>query len=133
MSSTVTVSRTIQFTPPSAPVNSGTGTISTQAIYNSQNVGDIDVQITDASGTSFSIPFGSVGAAKVAIVKNLMSADIGIRINGSVADNFKLPSGGVFSYESSSAPGSDPLSSITVITTATPTQISNISYWVFGD
>ena len=133
MSSTTVVTLGIQYTPPSAPVNSGQSTFSVTAIHSAQNVGQIDVNSTDIPTTVFVIPFGSVAAAKVAIVKNLMSSDVGIRINGSVTDNFRLAAGGELAYACQTAPNSSPLASISVVTTASPGSTENISYWIMGD
>lgn len=133
MSSTAVVTLGIQYTPPSAPVNSGQSSFSTSSVYNSQNVGQIDVQPTDIPATIFIIPFGSIASAKVAVIKNLMSSDIGVRINGAVADNFKISAGGELIYACQIAPSSNPMASISIVTTATPGSIENVSYWIFGD
>jgi hypothetical protein len=133
MPTPVTLSLGIQYTPPSAPTNSGSATLSVQSQYNAQNVGQIDIQTTDLSGATFVVPFGSVASGKVVSIKNMMSSDIGVRMNGAISDNFRIPSGGVFVYAAPTAPTLTPLSSMTVVTTATPTQVENVHFWVFGD
>ena len=133
MPTNVTVTTNLQWTPPSAPVNSGNASMSVVASINAQNVGSIDVQTTDTSPTTFAIPFGSISAAKVLLIKNMMSSDISVRLNGDNADTFRIPSGGAIHYAAPATPGSVPISSVTVITTVTPTQVETIHYFVFGD
>ena len=84
MSSTATVSLSLQYTPPSAAANSGNVSFQTQTSHNAQNVGNIDVNPADPTLTEFPVPFGAVGQAKVLVIKNLMTSDIGVRINGGV-------------------------------------------------
>ena len=85
MASQASVTVSIQFTPPSAPVGSGTAVFQVTANHNAQNVGQIDVNPADPPATVFPLPFGSVAKAKILVVKNLMSSEIGVRINGSTA------------------------------------------------
>ncbi len=133
MPTNVTVNASVQWTPPSAPANSGNATFNVVAPCNAQNVGQIDVQTTDAPNTSFAIPFGSVAAAKILIIKNMLSAEIAVRLNGSGSDNFRIAAGGVLMYSAPIAPGSTPLSSVTVLTTASPSVIENVQFFVYGD
>lgn len=128
-----TATLSLQYTPPGAPVNSGVATLAAVGTYNANSVGTVDVPPGTVVGTTFSIPFSSIAAAKLCVIRNNMSSAIGIRINGAVANNFQVAAGGEFMYASPAAPGSDPLTSIVVVTTVDPTQIERISYWVFGD
>lgn len=133
MAQTATITFGILYTPPSAAANSGNASFSTQASYNAQNVGQLDVQTSDAPATTFAIPFGSVSAGKIVMVRNMMSTEIGIRLNAAGSDNMKLPAGGEFVYAASVAPNATPLTAVTIVTTASPAQIENVMYWVFGD
>jgi hypothetical protein len=133
MPTNVTVTASIQWTPPSAPANSGNATFNVVSAVNAQNVGQIDVQTTDAPATAFPIPFGSVAAAKVILIKNMMSSEIGVRINGAVADTFRIPAGGWVMYAAPVGPNATPWSSATVVTTATPAAIENVQFFVYGD
>lgn len=128
-----TVGLTAQWTPPNAAVNSGNASLAVQGTYNAQQVGQIDVQTSATPGDTFNVQFGSIAAAKLVIIKNMMSSDIGIRINGSVTDNFKLASGGEFVYAAPAAPSSSPLASLVVAITAAPTAVEQINTFVFGD
>lgn len=133
MPTNVTVTASIQWTPPSAPANSGNATFSAVAAVNAQNVGQIDVPMSTGPATQFDLPFGSVAAAKIIMIKNEMSSDVGIRINGSEADNFRVPAGGFVLYAAPQAPGSTPWSSATAVTTATPAAVEAIQYFIYGD
>lgn len=133
MASTVTLTVGVQYTPPSAPTNSGVASFTTQASCNAQNVGQIDVQPTDAPSSLFPVPFGSVGYGKVVVIRNLMTTEVGVRLNGEVTNRFRLPAGGELVYATPIAPSLEPLASVTLVTTASPTNPENILYWVFGD
>lgn len=133
MPTPVTVTASVQWTPPSAPANSGNATFSVVAQVNAQNVGQVDVQTTDAPASLFPMPFGSVAAAKVLIIKNMMSSEVGIRINGAVANNFRVPAGAVVIYAAPVAPGAEPWTSATIVTTATPAAIENVQFFIYGD
>jgi len=133
MPTPVTFTAAVQWTPPSAPANSGNATFSVVAQVNAQNVGQVDVQTTDAPATLFPMPFGSVSAAKILIVKNMMSSEVGVRINGAVANNFRIPAGGMVTYAAPVAPGAEPWTSATIVTTATPASIEAVQFFIFGD
>jgi hypothetical protein len=128
---TVTVG--LQYTPPSAPDNSGVVTLGTQGSTNAQQVGIIDVPNGTVIGTVFPIPFGAVSAAYCCIIKNNMSSAIGIRFNAAVADNFELAPGGEFMMSGSAAAAGTPLTQVDVVTTADPTSTEQIFSYVFGD
>lgn len=133
MANQFSVSGTIVYTPPLAAPNSGAASLSTQGVYNAQNVGSVDVPAGTTTATSFSVPFGSVGAASVVIVRNQMSTPINVRLNGSGTDTFELAPGAMFRYESPTTPATTPITAVECITTAEPTAIENIFYWIFGD
>ena len=133
MASQASVTVSIQFTPPSAPVGSGSAVFQVTASHNAQNVGQIDVNPADTPATIFPVAFGSVAKAKILVVKNLMSSEIGVRINGAVADTFQLAAGGEFCYVCSAFPATTPVTSVSVVTTASPAAVELIQYWVFGD
>lgn len=135
MAYTVISTTTLQWTPPSAAVNSGQSAFTHQAAYNAQNVGAIDVPASTPPSTVFDIPFGSVGKAKCLVVKNLMTTDVDVKLNGSGTVNFTLPPGGKFSYECPVDPttGTYPLIEASITTLATPTNLESVQYWVFGD
>lgn len=133
MPTNVTVTATVQWTPPSAPANSGTATFNAVASVNAQNVGQIDVQTSDAPATVFPMPFGSVQAAKVICIKNMMSSEIGLRINGHVTNDFRIPAGGFILYSAPVGPNSEPWSSASIVTTASPAAIENVQFFIYGD
>ena len=133
MPTPVTVAATLQWTPPSAPANSGTATFNVVAQVNAQNVGQSDVQTSDTPGTAFPMPFGSVQAAKVMCIKNMMSSDVGVRLNGHGSNDFRVPAGGMVMYACPAAPGADPVSSASIVTTASPASVENVQFFIYGD
>jgi hypothetical protein len=133
VTSVATITAAVQYTPPNAQTNSGNSSFSAAVPYNAQNVGTIDVPIGQSIATVYSIPFGSVSGAKGFAVKNGMSSDVIVRINGLGSDEFKIAPAGFIVMAESSAPGSLPLSALTLTTTAAPSTIEQITYMVFGD
>lgn len=126
-------SQGIQWTPPGAAANSGNSTLTTQGTENAQSVGKLDIPPGTAVSTVVPIPFGQVDAAKVCVVQNLMSSEVGVRLNGSIADNFTLGPGQRFSIDGPTAGSTTPLISVDVVTTVDPAVTEFINYWVFGD
>lgn len=125
----------IQYTPPSAPANSGVASLLVGGTYNGGQAGSIDVPTTIVVSppTVIPVPFGSVDAAKLLVIRNNMSSEIGVRLNGAITDTFNLPPGGEFIYAAPTAPGAIPLTSADVVPTVVPTVIEKIDYWCFGD
>jgi hypothetical protein len=135
MASTVVTQSSVQWTPPAAPANSGLSTFTVQASHNAQNVGTLDIPSGTAPATVFNIPFGSVGKAKVLIVKSLMTSDIDVKINGTTDPIFILAPGGSFRYEAPSDPttGVRPVISASFATLVAPTAVESVQFWVMGD
>jgi hypothetical protein len=133
MPTNVTVTASVQWTPPSAPANSGTATFNVVASVNAQNVGQVDVQVSDPPGAVFPMPFGSIATAKVICIKNMMSSEVGVRINGHVTNDFRVPAGGIVMYAAPVGPNSEPWASASIVTTASPAAIEAVQFFVFGD
>jgi hypothetical protein len=133
MANPVILNTSVQYTPPAAPVGSGLSSFALQALYNAQQVGQIDVPAGTAPSTVFNVAFGYVNAAKLLIVRNLMSSDVAIRINGSVDPNFCLSPGGLFVYGGASDPSTNPLTSVSVTVLSSPTVLEFIQTFVYGD
>ncbi len=135
MAYTVVSSASIQWTPPSAPSNSGQSTFANQASYNAQNVGSIDIPSGTSPSTDFDIPFGSVGRARVLIVKSMMTSDVNVSLNGSPTPTFTLPPGAKFSFEAPMDPttGTHPITSATITALVAPTNVESCQFFVFGD
>lgn len=127
------VTLTVQWTPPSAAANSGSVTFAVTAPHNAQSVGQLDVNPAVTAPDVVPVPFGSVDKAKVAVVKNLTSSEIGLRINGAVADNVKIPAGGEWMYAAATAPAATALSSLDVVILTAPSAVEQVAYYVFGD
>ena len=123
----------ITWTPPKAITNSGVSTLGTTGVYNAASVGTIDVPPGTVVGTVFSVPFGHIDSLKVIVIRNDMSSDIGVRINGSVTDNFEIAAGGELHYMAPTAPATTPITSLSVVTTLDPAQTESIYFWAFGD
>lgn len=133
MSTNVTVTLTVQWTPPSAAANSGSVTFAVTAPHNAQSVGQLDVNPAVSPPDVVPVPFGSVDKAKVAVVKNLTSSEIGLRINGANADNIKIPAGGEWVYAAATAPAATPLTALDVVILTAPLAVEQIAYYVYGD
>lgn len=133
MSDQLTTQVSVTYTPPKAAANSGQSTLGTSGAYNAASVGSIDVPNGTTPPTTFSVPFNAVDNAKTVIVRNDMTSDVGIRLNGAVADNFELGPAGEMIISSPTAPGTTPITQVDVVTTADPANLERIFYWVFGD
>ena len=134
MANPVTISVSLQWTPPGAAANSGLSSFGTTATYNAQNVGEIDVQPTATPATVIPISFGAVSAAKMIMIRNMTSAEVGVRLNGAVADTLSLPAGSCISFSSATTPVGTPLTSASIVlTTPSVTTIEKVYYYVFGD
>jgi hypothetical protein len=134
MSTNASTTFNLQYTPPSAPAGSGTAVFVLPVTFNAQCVGQIDLQPIITPPDVISIPFGGVAKAKLLIIKNLMSNDIGVRLNGSVTDSFDLCTMGEFIYISPTNPLASPITAAVVVALIAPlATVESIQYWVFGD
>jgi len=134
MAHTVVFTGTLQWTPPAAPANSGQSSFTVQASYNSHNVGSLDVPSGTAPATEIAIPFGQVSEARFMVVKNLMTTDVDLKLNGS-ADLISIPPQGQHMHicPVDLTDGANPLTGASVTVLATPTSVQNILFWVYGD
>jgi len=135
MANTTIFSATVQWTPPSAPVNSGQSVFSLQLSYNAQNVGTIDVPDSTAPATVYDIPFGAVSKAKMLIVKNFTALDLDLSINAS-ADLISIPPSGMVMFGAPidpTGPSDHPIESASLKTRGTSTSLARAEFWVFGD
>lgn len=130
---TVSLSVGVQWTPPGAALNSGNASYNLSSSYNAQNVGEVDVPGATAPATVIPIPFGQVQSCKLLLIKNMMSNDIGIRINGAVADNFQVATGTIAFIAMPQSPVMNPVASLDFVTTATPGGTETVAFFVFGD
>jgi hypothetical protein len=128
-----TATLNLQYTPPGAPANSGVAALPVQGTYNAGQSGTIDVPTTAQVGDSFAVPFGSVQAAKLVVLKNNLSSEIAVKVNGASAVSFNIPPGGEFMFSIPTAPGANPFAALSFALTAAPTLVERISYFVFGD
>lgn len=128
-----TASIGIQWTPPGAPDNTGNSTLSVQGTENAQSVGELDVPSSTTVGTELAVPFGTVDAAKLLVIKNSLSAEVGVKLNGSLTANFTLGPGQIMAIAGPTAGTGTPLTSASVTTTAAPTATEQVQYWVMGD
>ncbi len=127
------VTLNLQYTPPGSPANSGVAAFPVAGTYQAGQSGTVDVPTTASVGDIISIPFGSVAAAKLVVLRNNLSAEVGVRLNGAVANNFNIPPGGEFIYAVPTAPGAVPLSQMDIVLTAVPTVKERIIYLTLGD
>ncbi len=127
------VSLNLQYTPPGAPPNSGVAALPAAGTYNAGQSGTIDVPTTASVDDVIPVPFGSVAAGKLVVIRNGLAADVGVRLNGAGSNTFNLPPGGEFAYVAPAAPAAVPLTAVSLVVTAIPTTVQRIQYWIFGD
>ena len=123
----------LQYTPPGSTVNSGVASLAAAGTYNAGQSGTIDVPTTAQVGDAFPVPFGSVSAGKLVVIRNNLSAELSVKLNGSSTVNFNIPPGGEFVYVAPTAPGANPMISASLILTAVPTVVERVLFFVFGD
>lgn len=128
-----TATLNLQYTPPGAPVNSGVAAMSVGGTYQAGQAGSIDVPPGTTVDTVLGVPFGSVSKAKLLVLKNGLSSELGVRLNASVTNNFNVPPGGVVSYAVPVAPGAVPLTQVDIVTTVDPSATERVLFWCFGD
>jgi hypothetical protein len=128
-----TATLNLQYTPPGAPANSGVAALAVGGTYNAGQSGTIDVTTGSTVGQVIPIPFGSVVAGKLVVIRNNLSAEIGVRLNGAVANNFNVPPGGMLAYAAPTAPGAVPLTRVDIVLTAVPVVTERTVYWTLGD
>lgn len=133
MPDTLTLNLSLVYTPPAAPANSGQASLAVTHTYNASNVGSIDVPNGTVVGTVFPIPFGSLTAAKTLVIRNNLTAEVGVRLNGAVANNFNIPAGGELVYSAPTAPLAVPITAAALVTTVDPTALERCVFMVFGD
>lgn len=104
-----------------------------QISHTAQNVGIIDVEAGTAPATEFAIPFGSVEAAKLLIVRNLMTSEVQVKVNGSLAPIFTIPAQGMEMFAVPSIAATFPIAAMSFLTTATPGNTESVQYWLFGE
>jgi len=103
--------------------------------YMSLSEGTLDIPVSTASATSYSVPFGGIGVALTGgIIENRTGQDLLVTINTNTS-SAHLASGGVFVLGESQSAASLPVTSISLKTTATQsaTEAGYIGYRLFGD
>lgn len=110
------------------------GTARVQCPYQAQSVGSLDVPDTTTSATSYSIPFGSIGvAATLVVLENKTGQELAVKINGASSASHRMKDGGVLILGEAAAPGTTPITAVSVATTATQSGAGFVAYYVFGD
>ena len=97
-----------------------------------QNCGNIDIADLTAGSTVIVVPFGTIAKATGGVIRNTNSLDIGIRINGSVANNFQLAPGGTLLISQLVDAAAGDLTAISIVTTAQQAGAGRVAYWIFG-
>lgn len=133
MNDAIIVNTTVQYTPPGAAASSGLATLATSGTENAQSVGKLDILSSITPATVLPIPFGAVDAAKVCIVQNLMSTEIGVRLNGTASNDFTLGPGQKFQIDGAIAGTTVPLISVDVEIITAPAATEFVNFWVMGD
>jgi hypothetical protein len=95
--------------------------------------GQIDVPDEAANDTVYAVPFGTIASPTAVMIENKTGQDLGVRINGAVADEFQLPDGGVFAYAAPAAAAAVPIDELAVVTTAAQVGAGKVNFWIVGD
>ncbi len=133
MADNFTAALNLTYTPPGAPAGSGVAALAQAGTYQAGQAGTVDVPPGTTVATVLPIPFGSVAAAKLLVIKNNGANEIGVRLNASGSNNFNIPAGGMIAYAVATAPVAVPLTAASIITTVDPTTVDRIQYWTLGD
>lgn len=128
-----TATLNLVYTPPGSPAGSGVAALAQAGTYQAGQAGSIDVPPGTTVATVIPIPFGSVSAAKMLVVKNNMANEVGVRLNGAGSNTFNIPPGGFFAYVVPTTPGAVPLTSASIVTTVDPSTTDRTNFYVLGD
>lgn len=102
--------------------------------YAAQVESTIDVPDTQASGTVYSVPFGTIAVdATGGRIENYASAPLSVKINGAAAASQTIPVGGFFEWANPTSAGSTPILAISLTTTAIQSGAGRIVTRVYGD
>jgi len=101
--------------------------------YGASSAVQIDIPDGTTDGTSFPVPFGSIGTGATALyLINNTSNDLELTFNGSLV-TFEVAAGGVCLVLQSDLPAGVPLTAATVVATATTVGVERVDCFVFGD
>jgi hypothetical protein len=125
-------SGTLTWTPPGGGGVHVTN-VSVSCTYAAQSDGTIDIPDTTPSTTAFSLAFGSIATPKMLLIKNDNNQDMGIRLQSAMSDEFQVPANSEVMIAMPTAPLSNPITAIKVVTTALQTGAGSVSYLLFGD
>ena len=106
----------------------------TNCPFTGSQTGYIDIPGATLSAVSFAVPFGSVASPTLVFLKNMSGHDLGVRLNGAVADEYQVPANGQqVLIASPAAAGANPLDSVDVVTTTAQVTDGQVFFAVFGD
>lgn len=130
---TATLKLSVAYTDPEG--NSATlGPMSVVCPYQAQSHGAIDVPDTEASSTVHTVPFGSIGtAASCVVVENKTGQELAVKINGAATASHRIAAGAAMAFGEAVAPGTTPITSLSLTTTAIQAGAGTIAYHIFGD
>lgn len=124
---------TLRYTVPGPAPTSPTFSVPS-IVYTASNAGFIDIPESTASATPFSVPFGAVAAAKGVLIQNNTSQELDVIVQGEADSVFRLPPGGICIPLLASTAGTvDPLTQVSVITTAVAAEDGNVAFVILGD
>ncbi len=101
--------------------------------YVAANEGVIDVPSGSATGTSFEVPFGAVGAAKSVFVQNAgPSGSVNVALNGATGSFIELPAGGSVDVAIPTSVSGHPVVAVAVAVGAVQPGLGSIRYIILG-
>ena len=129
---TASLSASLSYTPPGATAQV-VAALANNATYDAQSIGTIDIPDGTGAASAFAVPFGSIGVgAKLLIIKNRNNADVGVRLQGAVADEFQLPAQGFIMISMPVNAGANPVLSASITTTAIQSGNGYVDFFVYG-
>jgi hypothetical protein len=107
--------------------------VSVSVPYQATFGGDVDVPALAAAATVFALSFGSIASATGLLVQNNTGQDLGVRINGAIADEFQVPDGSCKAFALPATPATNGVTAISLVTTEEQVLAGSIAYRLFGD
>lgn len=110
------------------------GTNNVSVPYQAISEGTIDVPDAEVSATAHAIPFGSINvAATLVVLENKTGQELILKVNGSAALQHLGAGQSLAVFADPTAPGTNPITALSLTTTATQSGAGSIVYRVFGD
>lgn len=127
---TLTATLALRYTAPGgSTINSA---VVVEVPYDGMESAIVDIPDTTVAATEFALSFGSVESPTAVFVSNTGNQDLGVRINGAVADEYQLAPGSGQLIAMPAAAGANPITELSLFTTDTQDGAGGFEYIIFG-